>query len=168
MVAPTFRMLAATTVGIGFGLALGFGIAFAVAEARVVDGVPQYVVQYEADLSESSEGTFPAGLVPHRVVNQHCNTYLVESRAADFGWCMGLLYAICGAIVGVAIGFGAKVSKVLAIGVLTAALFGLFIFPFLTSRTQELPTLAMVVLLALVTACGQAIHSAIFKVRKGV
>jgi hypothetical protein len=166
MAAPKFRMFAAMLAGIGFGLALGFGIAFAFAETRVVDGVAQYVVQYEADLSESSEGTFPAGLVPHRVVKTHCGTSLVESQAADFGLCMGLLYAICGAIVGIALACGADASKVLASGVISAAAMYFLFSAFLNAPTEKLSAVAMLALLALMVACGEAIHSATAMQRK--
>jgi hypothetical protein len=161
------RLFAAIVCGIGLGLALGFGIAFAAAEKSVVDGFPHDVVRYEVGRPECSEGTFPAGLVPHRVVKENWNTQLVESQAAELGWRLGVLYAICGVIVAVALVCGAQPLRVFAAGVIPLLLIWLISVSILNSRAERLPALAMDFLVALGFASCEALRSATFKKRKG-
>jgi hypothetical protein len=157
------RMFAAIVGGISFGLALGLGIAGAAAETRVVDGVSQYVVQYEVGTPGFSEGTIPAGFVAHRVVKQLGGTQLVESQAADLGWRLGALYAIGGAIVGGALVCGADPRRVLAAGLMSALFIWLVSFPIINSPAEELPALAIIVLVVLGIVSCEAIRSATFK-----
>ena len=175
MVAPSIRILVTTVGGIGFGLALGFGIAFAWAETLVVDGIPQRIVRFEASeprpgannwdfrsllSARESDNDFPRDLVPYRVVKNLGNGgLLVECLATDLGWRLGLLYAIGGAVLGVALGLGADPSKVMATGLISASLFWFLGFPFLNSPSQTLPFVAMIVGLALMAACGEAVYS---------
>jgi hypothetical protein len=163
-------MLVKTVAGIGFGLVVGFAIAFAWAETRVIDGVSRRVVQFE--VNEYWDGTwdFPADLVPHRVVGKgRLGDLLLESDAFDFGLRLGLLYALEGAVLGVALAFGAKASKVVATGLIAAILLSLL--PLLVLRSlfdsrNYLPLAAMIVFLALVAACGEAVNSAMARRRK--
>ena len=157
-------MLATTVAGIGFGMTVGFVIAFAWSEMRVVEGESRHIVQFE--VGEYAEGAmdFPFDLVPHRVVGKsRYGDPILECDAVDFGWRLGLLYGMEGAVIGAALACGAKVSKVVATGLITAIVFSVLIYPFLEMpfvQSRELPIVAMNVFMALLAACGEAVSSA--------
>jgi hypothetical protein len=167
MVANKIQMSAAAMAGISFGLALGFGIAAAAAETHVVDNVTHNVVRYETGTPEFSEGTFPAGFVPYRVIKKVGGNQLVESEAVDLGWRLGLLYAIGGAIVGVGLLCGAEPLRVMAAGLVLGTVSYLVAFTMPHSPAETVPNVSMSFLLALTAASFEAIRSATFKNRKG-
>src|SRR5262249_30767314 len=119
------RVLAATAVGISLGLALGFGVAFTEAHPRFVNGVPRRGLRVESPTPDMKDALFdfPADFVPHRVVGRAGpGTRLLECDAFEFGWRLGLVYALGGAVLGVAFALGADASRTMATGLIVAAL----------------------------------------------
>jgi hypothetical protein len=167
MVTTKVRIVTATIGGIGIGLALGFGLAFAYAETRLVDGVHQRVVRFEAHEDTPGAWGFPTDLVRHRVVGDVAHSgRLFECDAFHMGSRLGLLYALEGAIAGLAVGFGADTRKVIAAGVIGTVVFSVFYLiaamrmPWLDNPAAEFSFVAMIVLLALFAACGEGAYSA--------
>jgi len=166
MVTAKVRIVTATVAGIGIGLALGFGLAFAYAETRLVDGDDRRVVRFESDEYWPGAWNFPTPLVRHRVVGKAPQGgLLLECDAVHMGSRLGLLYALEGAIAGLAVGFGADTRKVIAAGLIGTVVFSVAhlivatMMPWLDSPAAEFPFVAMIVLLALFAACGEAIYS---------
>ncbi|MBI3821903.1 MAG: hypothetical protein HY289_04390 [Planctomycetes bacterium] len=167
MLTAKVRIVAATVGGIGIGLALGFGLAFAWAETRLVDGVARRVVRFVAHEDPPGVWGFPTDLVRHRVVgNVAHGDLLLECDAFHMGSRLGLLYALEGAIAGLAVGFGADARKVVAAGLMGTVVFSVFyliaatMMPWLDSPAAAFSFVAMIVLLALLVACGEAGYSA--------